>query len=118
MDFVEVRGRGTHASQRRTNEVIGIYVSAGSRNHLYRYLDRLQENAIYCYTDIVIYIQPRDGLALIETGDKLGDMTSELHPSENISEFVSGGPNKSRTGCSILQTGCSRKPSVKLGAKP
>jgi len=25
---------------------------------------------------------------MIETGEELGDMTSELHPSENISEFV------------------------------
>jgi len=38
----------------------------------------------------VIYIQPRDEPALIETGDKLGDMTSELRPSESISEFASG----------------------------
>jgi len=30
---------------------------------------------------------------LIETGDKLEDMTSELRPSESISEFVSSGPN-------------------------
>jgi len=29
---------------------------------------------------------------MIETGDKLGDMTSELRPSAFISEFVSGGP--------------------------
>jgi len=40
----------------------------------------------------VIYIQPKDQPFLIETGDKLLDMTSELHPSESISEFVSGGP--------------------------
>jgi len=40
----------------------------------------------------VIYIQPKDEPSLIETGDKLGDMTSELRPSESISEFVSGGP--------------------------
>ena len=31
------------ASLRHTNEVIGAYVSAGARIHLYRYLDRLQE---------------------------------------------------------------------------
>ena len=29
---------------------------------------------------------------MIETGDKLGHMTSELRPSENISEFTCGGP--------------------------
>jgi len=76
---------------RHTNEVIGAYVTAGARIHLYRYLDRLRENAIYCDTDSVIYIQPRDETALIETGDKLGDMTSELRPFEFISELVSGG---------------------------
>ena len=40
----------------------------------------------------MIYIQPKDEPSLIETGDKLGDMTSELRPSESIIEFVSGGP--------------------------
>ena len=33
---------------RHTNEVIGAYVNAGDRMHLYRYLDRLGERAIYC----------------------------------------------------------------------
>jgi len=36
---------------RNTNEVIGPYVTAGSRIHLYRYLDKLREKAIYCDTD-------------------------------------------------------------------
>jgi len=40
----------------------------------------------------VIYVQPRDESALIETGDNLVDMISELRLSEFISEFVSGGP--------------------------
>ena len=79
-------------SLRHTNEVIGAYVTAGARIHFYRYLDRLQENAIYCDTDSVIYVQPRDEPSLIEPGDKLGDITPELRPSEFISEFVSGGP--------------------------
>jgi len=48
--------------------------------------------AIYCDTGSVIYIQPRDESKLIETGYRLGDMTSELRPTEYISEFVSGGP--------------------------
>jgi len=79
-------------SLRHTNEVIGAYVTAGARIHLYRYLDRLQERAIYFDTDSVIYVQPKDEPSLIETGDKFGDMTSELRPSESISEFVSVGP--------------------------
>jgi hypothetical protein len=59
---------------------------------LYRYLDRLRENALNCVTDTAIHIQPRGEPQLIETGDKLRDMTSELRPSQMISEFASGGP--------------------------
>jgi len=79
-------------SLRRTNEVIGAYVTAGSRLHLYYYLDRLKERAIYCNTNSVVYVQPRNGTALVVTGDNLGAMTSELNPFELIGEFVSGGP--------------------------
>ena len=71
---------------RHTNKVIGAYVTAGARIHLYRYLDRLCERAIFCDTDSVIYIQPKTN------GGKLGDMTSELRSTEFVSEFVSGGP--------------------------
>ena len=42
-----------------TNEVIGAYVTAGARIHLFEFLNRLEENAIYCDTDSVIFIQPR-----------------------------------------------------------
>jgi hypothetical protein len=37
-------------------------------------------------------VQPSAESPLVETGDNLGDMTSELKPSEYIEEFVSGGP--------------------------
>jgi hypothetical protein len=79
-------------SPRHTNEVIGAFVTAGARIHLYPYLNRLQDKAIYCDTDSVIYIQPADAPPLVETGDKLGEMTSELKPQEIISEVVCAGP--------------------------
>ena len=60
--------------------------------HLYKYLDKLQERAIYCDTDSVLFVQPSAESPLVETGDNLGDMTSELKPSQYIEEFVSGGP--------------------------
>jgi len=63
---------------RHINEVIGAYVAAGARINVYRHLDRLQEKAIYCVTDSVIYIQPKDVPQLVETGDNLGDMTCEI----------------------------------------
>jgi len=72
--------------------IVVAYVTAGARIHLYRYLDRVRENAIYCDTEAVIYIQLRGETPVIETGDKLRDTTIELCPSEDISEFVSGGP--------------------------
>jgi hypothetical protein len=72
--------------------VIGAYVIAGSRIHLYRFLNRLQQNAISCDTDSVIFIQPSGEPWPIATGDKLGDMQSELKPIEFIVEFVSGRP--------------------------
>jgi hypothetical protein len=77
---------------RHTNEVIGAYVSTGARIHLYRYLDLLQERALYCDTDSVFYIQDESKPSLIACGDKLGDMIDELKPGEYIDEFVSGGP--------------------------
>jgi hypothetical protein len=77
---------------RHTNDVIGSFVTAGARLHLYSYLDRLKEHGLYCDTDSVIFLQQRDDAALVKTGDCLGDMTSELKPCEYISEFVSGGP--------------------------
>jgi len=42
-------------SLRHTNVVIGAYVTAGARIHLYRYLDRRRENAIFCDKKSVIY---------------------------------------------------------------
>ena len=61
---------------------------------MYGYLDKLKEHAIYCDTDSVIFVQPRDDAALVQTGDCLGAMTSELKPREFICEFVSGGAKK------------------------
>ena len=79
-------------SLRHTNEVIGAYVIAGARLHLYKYLDKLQERAIYFDTDSVIFVQTSGESPLVETGENLGDMTSELKQSEFIEDFVSGGP--------------------------
>jgi len=59
---------------------------------MYRYLDRLGKRAIHCNTDSVIYIQPIDEPNLIEMGDKLGDMSSELRTTDYGSELASGVP--------------------------
>jgi hypothetical protein len=79
-------------SLRHTNEVLGAYVTSSARIHLYSYLDRLQEKALYCEKVSVFYIQRMDVSMLIECGDRLGDMADELKPGEYISEFVSAVP--------------------------
>jgi len=67
-------------SLRHTNDVIGAYVTTGARIHLYGFLDKLQEKAIYTDTESVIFIQPgpKSEPTLIQTGDNLGQMQSEL----------------------------------------
>ena len=81
---------------RHTNEVIGDYVTAAARLHFYSFLDSLQERAIHCNIESVLFVRPRDEQALVETGDSPGAKASELKYSEFIEEFDGGGPkNKS-----------------------
>jgi len=81
-----------------TNEVIGTYVTAGARIHLCSFLDWLQEKAIYYDTDSIIFIHPIGEPWPIATGDKLGDMQSELKISEFIVDFVCAEPKFMHTG--------------------
>lgn len=65
-----------------------------ARIELYKYLDILQERALYFDTDSVIYTQ-KPGEVTLQTGDYLGDLTDELcgyGEGSYISEFVGGGP--------------------------
>ena len=77
-----------------TNEVIGSYVTAGARIHLYGFLDKLREKGIYTDADSVIFIQPgpENKSSLIETGDNLGQMQFELKENEIIVEVVCASP--------------------------
>ena len=60
------------ANQPHTNEVIGAYVPAGARIHLHSFLDRLQENVVYCDTDSVTLIRLSEGPCPIATGESWG----------------------------------------------
>jgi hypothetical protein len=42
---------------KHTNEVLGAYVTAGARLRLYHFLDKVQENSLYCDTDSIFYVQ-------------------------------------------------------------
>jgi hypothetical protein len=72
---------------------------------LNRYLDALQDKALYCDTDSVIYVQPKSEPSLIETGDSLGAMTSELKPVVYIAEYLGAGPKNYAYRTMIPATG-------------
>ena len=99
---------------RHINDVIASFVTAGGRMKLYTYLDTLQTHALYVDTDSVLYIQPSDDAPLVTTGDRLGDITSELEPCKYISKYVSGGPKIMRTERTI-QRRARRQPCVRCG---
>ena len=81
---------------------------------LYTYLDTLQTRAFYVDTDSFLYIQLSDDAQLVITGDRLGDMTSELKLCEYISAYVTGCPKITRTERTI-QRRMRRQPCVRCG---
>jgi hypothetical protein len=97
---------------RHNNRILGAYVTTGGRMQLYRYLDTLQDKAVYCDTDSVIYIQPKSEPPLIETGDSLGAMTSELKPGVYIAKYAGAGPKTTPIGRRIQRLARARR-SVK-----
>jgi hypothetical protein len=52
----------------------------------------MKDKPIYCDTDSVINVQPVNKPPLVETGYRLGAMTSELKSNEIIYEVVCAGP--------------------------
>ena len=100
-----------------TNEVIGSFLTAGARIHLYAFFDKLQVRAIYTDTGSIIYIQDDAEPLLIDCGDKLGSMTNVLQPGEFIEEFVSGGPKIMPAGWSaeVIPQRRIRRLYVRLG---
>ncbi|XP_052128682.1 uncharacterized protein LOC127750612 [Frankliniella occidentalis] len=65
------------------------------RLHLYKYLDIVQDRALYCDTDSVAYIS-RPGELDLTTGSHLGDLTDQVEEDYGagsfITEMVCGGP--------------------------
>ena len=73
--------------------------------HLYAHLGKLGERALYCDTDSVIFVLEDGETPLVQCGDALGDVISELKEGEFISEFVSGGPKNYAYKLSNSMTG-------------
>jgi hypothetical protein len=76
MGFVTFTEEEQVPSLGHTNDILGSYVTAGARLKLYGYLDRLQERALYCDTDSILYVEKADEQPLITCAGNLGDMVS------------------------------------------
>ena len=66
-----------------TNEVIGIFTTSLARLHLLQVLNKTGDNTLYYDTDSVIFVE-RNGEAVVETGDLLGELTDELQQDTYI----------------------------------
>ena len=92
MDLLATLRRSARDDPVLPNDVIASTITAGERIHLYSYLHKLQDKAFYCDTNSVVYIQPMNETGLVEKGDCVGAMASELKTCEHICEFVCAGP--------------------------
>ena len=73
-----------------TNVIIASYVTTHARLELYSYLERLEDRALYCDTDSIIY-RHVEGMYNPPLSEFVGGMTDELGGSY-ITEYVSNGP--------------------------
>ena len=90
---VEMRWRYTKdfvQSSDKSNVVVAAYTTAQARLKLYDYLEQLNERALYCDTDSIVFTTKR-GEPELSTGDYLGDLTNE-EPDHAIEGFATGGP--------------------------
>lgn len=76
-----------------TSLPIAIFTTAHARLRLYEALEVVDEAAMYCDTDSVIYTEDRYEERKLPLGRHLGQLTDELEdPDDFIAEFVSIGP--------------------------
>ena len=73
-----------------SNLVIAAFTTASARLKLLKALNVVGDRAIYMDTDSIVYIS-REDMANPEEGNALGELQSELHPDEIITEFVAAG---------------------------
>ena len=79
-------------SSKTTNIFIALTTTAWARIRLYKELDKVNRQVLYCDTDSIIYEESPDYEKNLILGNFLGELTSELDGDDYIEEFVSGGP--------------------------
>ena len=73
------------------NIFIAAFTTAHARLHLYKDLVKLDERALYCDTDSIVFTH-KTGEYTPQLGNFLGEWTDEVAPGERIVEFTTCGP--------------------------
>ncbi len=79
------------APARDVNIFIASFTTAYGRLELYKLMDRLGPRVFYVDTDSLIF-STKEGEWMPQTGSYLGELSNELDPDDNITEFAATGP--------------------------
>ncbi len=79
------------APARDVNIFIASFTTAYGRLELYKVMDRLGPRVFYVDTDSLIF-STKEGEWMPQTGSYLGELTNELDPDDDITEFAATGP--------------------------
>jgi hypothetical protein len=107
-------------TSKKTNVIIGAFVTCYGRLKLYEELVKLQNRVLYFDTDSIIFTHI-PGQYLPKIGDFLGEFTNELEKDTYITEFSSCGPksysyllNNNKTKCTVKGFTLSHLTSLKI----
>ena len=84
-------GNTQRASLTHPNVFIAAFTTTYALLKLYSVMDNMSDRVLYDEIDSIIFVS-RPGDWVPPLGDFLGELTSELDPSDHIVEFVSAGP--------------------------
>ena len=73
------------------NVPVAAFITGYGRLMLYELLEACGERAMYCDTDSIIY-RADNASQILQVGDYLGDLTSELKNGSHITHFLATGP--------------------------
>ncbi len=73
------------------NVFIASFTTAYGRLELYELMNKLGPRVFYVDTDSLIF-SSKQGDWMPQTGSYLGELTNELEPCDNITEFAATGP--------------------------
>jgi hypothetical protein len=77
----------------KTSPIIAAFTTAHARCLLYRAMASVPDpqRVLYCDTDSIIFVHDKNEALPLTTGNFLGDLTDELPPNVEVTEYYSAG---------------------------